>query len=184
MKYSTLFFSAAIAVTAVACNESDSGSAVSDNLTREEGEIMDNSAFKNAFTKSIYFEKWDQNNDGKVDEHEFYRNYVRTMDEDQDGQIKAAEWERGMGAYYRGFDQKPKGRFEEITSESNGQLSTQEAESKLREMNYIKEWNTDGEEGLIEEELAKGVFHNLDEDGDGIVEAEKYSDYFKKYQGS
>ena len=179
MKYSILYFSIVITGLTVACNGSGS-----DNLSGGEGELMNNNAFKNAFTESAYFDKWDQNKDGKVDENEFYQNYVSTMDEDQNGQINADEWEIGLGAYYRGFDQKTDGKFEEIAAQSNGQISTQEAENKLREMNYIKEWNTDGEEGLVEEELAKGVFYNLDDDGDGIVEAEKYTDYFNKYEGS
>jgi hypothetical protein len=92
MKNSILFLSMAIISFMAGCHESDSGSAVGDNLNREEGEILNNNAFKNAFTKSAYFGKWDQNKDGMVDENEFYRNYVKTMDKDQDGQIKADEW--------------------------------------------------------------------------------------------
>ncbi|MFP4091304.1 MAG: EF-hand domain-containing protein [Cyclobacteriaceae bacterium] len=168
----------------VACNDSGSGSAVNDQATGEGGETLDNNAFNNAFTESAYFDKWDQDGDGKVGEDEFYENYVGTMDEDGDGQINAEEWEIGMGAYYRGFDLKPESPFEEMAADSNGQLSLEETETKLREIDYIDEWNTDGEAGLTEEELAKGVFHNLDEDGDGIVEAEKYTDYFEKYEGS
>lgn len=174
MKYQILFFATVIISLGSGCSDSTN--------SNQDGGIMDNSTFNNAFTESAYFDKWDQNGDGIVDRGEFYKSYVQTMDENGDGQINDDEWQIGLGAYYRGFDQQPEGDFEELAT--NGQISTEEAENKLREMAYIDEWNTDGEEGLTEEELAKGVFNNLDEDGDGIVEAEKYTDYFDKYVGS
>lgn len=184
MKYQIIFFATVIMCGTVACNENRSGGTLGNDSGQQAGEIMDNNAFNNAFTESEYFDKWDQNGDGIVAEDEFYQSYVRTMDEDGDGQINADEWKIGMGAYYRGFDLKPEDPFEELAADSNGQISLEETENKLREIDYIDEWNTNGDEGLTEEELAKGVFQNLDEDGDGIVEAEKYTDYFEKYKDS
>jgi Ca2+-binding EF-hand superfamily protein len=184
MKYQIIFFATVIMCGTVACNENRSGGTLGNDSGQQAGEIMDNNAFNNAFTESEYFDKWDQNGDGIVAEDEFYQSYVRTMDEDGDGQINADEWKIGMGAYYRGFDLKPEDPFEELAADSNGQISLEETENQLREIDYIDEWNTDGDEGLTEEELAKGVFQNLDEDGDGIVEAEKYTDYFEKYKDS
>jgi len=180
MKYPILFFGICILSLTVACNGPNSGN----GDYGEGGGLLENNAFNNAFTESAYFAKWDSDQNGKVDENEFYHSYVSTMDDNGDGQINAEEWEIGLGAYYRGFDQEPEGKFEEIATNSNGQISNEEARNKLIELDYLDEWNTDGEAGLTEEELAKGVFYNLDEDGDGIVEAEKYTDYFNKYEGS
>lgn len=174
MKYLNIFFGIGLAILTVACS----------GTTSDGDGFLNVDSFQNAFTESAYFDKWDKDEDGKVDADEFYQSYVNTMDENGDGQIKADEWEIGLGAYYRGFDQQPEARFEEIADNTNGQISTKEAQNKLRELNYLDEWNTDGEAGLTEKELAKGVFFNLDEDGDGIVEAEKYTDYYNKYEGS
>lgn len=174
MKYLNIFFGVSITFLIVAC----SGTAT------EGDNFLNIDTFQNAFTESSYFDKWDQNKDGKVDADEFYQSYVRTMDEDGDGQIKANEWEMGLGAYYRGLDQQPEARFEAITGNTDKQISLEAAQNTLRNLNYLEEWNTDGKAGLTEKELAKGVFFNLDEDGDGIVEAEKYTDYYNKYEGS
>ena len=184
MKYSILFFSLYIISCTPGCNGSENGNSFNEDTSGEGGGLLDNNAFSNAFTESDYFDRWDNDQDGKINENEFYQSYVATMDENGDGQINAEEWEIGLGAYYRGFDQEPEGRFEEITANGSNLISNEEARDKLRELNYLDEWNTDGEAGLTEAELAKGVFYNLDEDGDGIVEAEKYTDYFSKYEGS
>lgn len=184
MKYLIIFFSLSIITITLGCNRPDNGNNLNENTSGEGGGLLDNNDFTNAFTESAYFDQWDSDRDGNINEKEFYQSYVSTMDEDGDGQINAEEWELGLGAYYRGFDQEPEARFEEIAANDNGQISHEEARNTLRELNYLDEWNTDGEAGLTESELAKGVFYNLDEDGDGIVEAEKYTDYFGKYEGS
>ena len=145
-------------------------------------EFIDNDEFRNSFSTSPYYEQWNKDDDRSVDRNEFAQGFFQTIDTDNNGILSQAEWQAGQEAYFSGDDMQEYQALTTWDQDGDQQVTPEEFKKVLGQTDYYDEWDEDGDEKLAEAEIADGVFAMWDTDGNGVIEAQEYEDWFDKRQ--
>jgi len=176
-----IIFLTAFAFIFFSCNDEGRSEFTYEDWDTDQNAIIDNNEFDNVFTNSPYFDTWDQNNNDYISEEEFYEGYITMMDSDQSGDLGPSEWDEAFNAYFGGLDYEKDTAFKDWDVNQDGTLTSEEIMSALEETDYYDKWDHNNNDRIDENEFAESTFTTWDTDGDGYVQAEEYSKWYKKY---
>lgn len=104
------------------------------------------------------FEDWDLDGDSQVNQDEFNdswttQGYWNLYDRDNDGIIDEEEWNKGLDEYYDRFDRDQLGNYRDYDLNNDGWLD----EEELAESSFVI-WDTDGDGRIDSSEFRERSF--------------------------
>jgi len=118
----------------------------------------------------VVVSRWDINGSGVIEEDEFNQIYFEYWDENNNGEISPEEF--AIYAEALGYDTG----FEERDEDGSGFLSYDEYRLYLMDEGVYDEWDGNSNNEIDAQEAADKIFSIWDENGDGKISPREYSD--------
>lgn len=144
------------------------------------GLIENNKIEEKSFTHSPYFSEWDANGDKKIDQDEFYNNYFTMVDKNNDNVLSEQEWQDGINSFFGSKGDLKHGELPEWDANGDSKVQPEEFDKYLKDAEYFAEWDKNDDEQLEEKEFAEEVFSMWDTDGNGVIEADEFTEQDNK----
>lgn len=118
------------------------------------------------------YENWDTGGDEIFSENEFHGSYFDDWDEDGNEYLNEEEYRTG----YRTWRDDYRENFTDLDLNQDGQLDLTEYEAGMQERGTIREWDTNNDGNLTEDEVNTGAFNSWDSNQDGYLEFNEYDE--------
>lgn len=125
------------------------------------------------------FSQWDRNQDGTLDDREFYETTFNRMDEDGDGMLSQNEWENGYDNLYS--DYVGTSDYSLYDEDGDEMISSEEFYMGMSDSDYYNTYDTNRDGSIDQTELSDTVFDTWDENGDGVIDRTEYDSYSAYY---
>ena len=123
-----------------------------------------------AFGREI-FALWDRDDDGNIDEDEFYLGIFGLWDIDGDGAVTLSEYDAGWSDWFFAVHFVT---YAELDADADDLLVAQEFRAGLAETRLYERWTYDG--ALGEREFVTALYNVYDTDSDGVLTKREFSD--------
>jgi hypothetical protein len=143
--------------------------------------MIDNNEFSNTFGETGYYSGIDADDDGVLNDEEFYTSYYDAWDTDDDGILNEDEWALGTDSYLNMGGNDEYGVFSDWDLDTDSQVNQDEFQTGMESLSYYDEWDANSDSYLSESEVAEGYFSYWDMDGDGYVDEVEYNDASERF---
>lgn len=159
--------------------EDEAGNIAQNTVTITVNEAdLDAAAFNTAFASTEWFETWDADDDGLLNEDEFGISFFDAWDLDDNDEIVETEWNDFAADF--GLDDETWSVWD---ADADGVLSEDELNTGLGNLNFFTDWDLDDDELLDEEEYTGGIFGFWDDNDDDLLTSDEYVERFDIYYG-
>lgn len=166
-KTTCMGFGLALALSAVSSQAQTVGAFA--RLDRDNDRVLSPAEFY-AFGVEI-FALWDTDQDGNIDEDEFYLGIFGLWDVDDDGAVTLSEYDDGWSDWFAAFNYVTYG---ELDANADDMLVPREFRAGLADTRLYERWTYDG--ALREQEFVTALYGVYDTDSDGVLTQQEFSD--------
>ena len=138
-------------------------------LDRDNDRVLSQAEF-DAFGREI-LALWDKDDDGNIDEDEFYLGIFGLWDVDGDGAMTLSEYDAGWSDWFLALHFVT---YAELDANADGMLEAQEFRAGLAATRLYNRWTYDG--ALREQEFVTALYSVYDTDSDGVLTQREFSD--------
>ena len=126
---------------------------------------IEKNEFIDKFVK-LYSEDWDNTNDTKLDDEDFYLSTYMLIDKDNDDILDQEEWDFGFEEF---FGEYITGNFDMHDYDDDNIITYEEYFDSLYDTDYFLTWDVDKDTYLSQFELGEAVFENWDRNNNGVL---------------
>lgn len=155
----------------IACEKDVESLSYNEYDANNDGEVT-RDEFVQAMDEVDYFE--DINDDKIYNQEDLYVGYYNLWDLDNDGYVDEEEWKKGTELYFDDDDINSIGPYESWDMDRDLRLDEEEFSQGLAKDDYFYGWNIDEDSGITEKEFYRMVFDYWDFNGDGIFSRSEY----------
>jgi hypothetical protein len=137
-------------------------------LDRDNDRVLSQAEF-DAFGREI-FALWDRDQDGNIDEDEFYLGIFGLWDVDGDGAVTLSEYDDGWSDWFVALYFVT---YAELDADTDELLGAQEFRSGLADTRLYQRWTYDG--ALREREFVTALYSVYDTDSDGVLTQREFN---------
>ncbi|AKD05193.1 hypothetical protein POKO110462_21740 [Pontibacter korlensis] len=143
--------------------------------------VMDNwdtDKFNESFATNNYYDEWDEDNDEKLTEEEFYTSFYTIWDQDDNNEINEQEWTTATNDF--GIQNQSWSSWD---ANGDGKLEEEEFRKSMTSTNLHQSWDKNQDKMIDEQEYTSGVFALWDDNGDGSLGGDEYNERYVRYYG-